>query len=617
MATQVVVQDVQQALEGAVRGWDRRWRLRETVLWLPRALVPGLLVGIILALVSRLRPWLLPGQILPLTAGAVVLGLLVMLAFIWLRPRPMLQSARRFDILFGLDERVSTALELISGRIHANAELAAAQLDDARRRAATVRPGDVLRFQWLPRDWLIVLALLVVFAALALLPNAQADAVAEQSAERAAIEDAAEEMRDITEQVATDPNLENIDRQALLQTLETSIDTLQQPDVTPEEAFASLSDAQTALQERADLFNQQLNGSAAAMDRAAEALSELSPEMEQAMDQARDSAEAMQRMMEQLAEQMESMSESQRQQAANALQQASQQMQTTNPQAAGQMQQAGQSLQQGQTGDAQQAMQDAQQSVQQGQQAQQGQQNSAEQLGQAAQQAGQAAQNVAQAGQPSQPGQQGDQGQQQGPSQQQGQQGQQGQQAGQQGQQGQSGQQSGQQGDQAGQQGQPGGNQASQQGQSGAAQQGAAQSSEAGQQGLSQAGAGAGAGDSPGGAGSEGGGEQQQPGQVSQNNNPDGEGQSEFAPVFAPRRIGGEPGDEQVILEPDGSSAPVVEGEFAENPTGENLVPYNEVYADYADSANRALESDYIPLGLRDVVRDYFTALEPGQSSGD
>jgi hypothetical protein len=42
-------------------------------------------------------------------------------------------------------------------------------------------------------------------------------------------------------------------------------------------------------------------------------------------------------------------------------------------------------------------------------------------------------------------------------------------------------------------------------------------------------------------------------------------------------------------------------------------VPYNEVFSDYSEAANRALDQDYIPLGLRDVVRDYFSSLEPGQ----
>jgi hypothetical protein len=44
-------------------------------------------------------------------------------------------------------------------------------------------------------------------------------------------------------------------------------------------------------------------------------------------------------------------------------------------------------------------------------------------------------------------------------------------------------------------------------------------------------------------------------------------------------------------------------------------VPYNQVFSDYSNAANQALERDYIPLGLRDVVRDYFSSLEPRQNS--
>jgi hypothetical protein len=40
-------------------------------------------------------------------------------------------------------------------------------------------------------------------------------------------------------------------------------------------------------------------------------------------------------------------------------------------------------------------------------------------------------------------------------------------------------------------------------------------------------------------------------------------------------------------------------------------VPYQEVYADYADQASAALEGSYIPLGLKRYVRDYFSSLEP------
>ena len=44
---------------------------------------------------------------------------------------------------------------------------------------------------------------------------------------------------------------------------------------------------------------------------------------------------------------------------------------------------------------------------------------------------------------------------------------------------------------------------------------------------------------------------------------------------------------------------------------GQAAVPYREVYADYAAQAGAALEGSYIPLGLKQYVRDYFSSLEP------
>jgi hypothetical protein len=41
------------------------------------------------------------------------------------------------------------------------------------------------------------------------------------------------------------------------------------------------------------------------------------------------------------------------------------------------------------------------------------------------------------------------------------------------------------------------------------------------------------------------------------------------------------------------------------------------VFSDYSRSASRALDSAYIPLGMRDIVRDYFTSLEPRPGSGE
>jgi hypothetical protein len=61
----------------------------------------------------------------------------------------------------------------------------------------------------------------------------------------------------------------------------------------------------------------------------------------------------------------------------------------------------------------------------------------------------------------------------------------------------------------------------------------------------------------------------------------------------------------------DGEGVPIVEGELAPNPAGQSNVPYNQVYADYASAVSQALDTGYVPMGMRGVVRDYFSSLNP------
>jgi hypothetical protein len=41
------------------------------------------------------------------------------------------------------------------------------------------------------------------------------------------------------------------------------------------------------------------------------------------------------------------------------------------------------------------------------------------------------------------------------------------------------------------------------------------------------------------------------------------------------------------------------------------LVPYQQVYSQYLQAANQAVESGYIPPELKDYIKSYFTQLEP------
>jgi hypothetical protein len=42
------------------------------------------------------------------------------------------------------------------------------------------------------------------------------------------------------------------------------------------------------------------------------------------------------------------------------------------------------------------------------------------------------------------------------------------------------------------------------------------------------------------------------------------------------------------------------------------LVPYNQVFLQYLNSANQAIQQGYVPGNLKDYVRNYFSSLEPG-----
>lgn len=597
MAAQVVSHEGGAILYQTVQRWDRRLRWKQVVFWLPASILPGLLLGIALGFVARMRPLLMPDQLALITALAVAGGIAGLFLYGFLKPRTSLEAARRFDVMFSLQERVSTALELLEGRIQAQEELAAYQLADATARASQIEVKDKLplRINW--RLWAGTGLLFVLLLLLLLLPNPQVAAMNSITARQVALDDAAAEVRDITQTVAADPNLTDEQRAELLQALKNSQETLERPEVSLEEAYAALNEAQAQLQDQSELFSQKVNADQQAMQNAADVLRNAAPPDSNNSTQSEQSS--LSEMLNQLAQQADSMNAQSQQNAANALQQAADQLANTDPALADQLQQAAQNLQDGDTQAAQQNLQQAQQQAQNAQQQTQAAQQLSQQLQQGSQQLAEQAQQLTQ----SQSGQPQDSPNQSGQPQAQ----QSGSQPGDQSQAGDTGE---------AQQQQPG---EGDQGQAGSPQAGSGEMQSTNQTGgesgnnpgQSPDGAGASAGDAPGGAGTD---ETNagRSGPIEANNNPDGQGVGQYESIFAPQHIGGQ-GTEQIVLEPDASNAPAVEGEFAENAAGDVNVPYNQVFSDYSNAANRALESDYIPLGLRDVIRDYFSSLEPGQ----
>jgi hypothetical protein len=611
--------------------WERRWRWQTLVRWLPRVLAVMLISGLLtIGVVFMAQAW----------ANAIVWISLVMLSvlvisgaiILWREKRSLPQAAQYYDREWHLQERLTTALEIQNGRIHAN-PLNSYQVADALQLAQTIDVRKQLPLAWRGREWLAVAVCAILLAFAFTLLTLLAPAFDSLSADtRQAVDDASDTLKDIAQQIAQDPTLDALTRENLLQSIETNLQALAQPNLTAEEAFAVTSNVQTELQATAETLSQSAQLAEGAFANARDALSNGGENSAQTLGEALSDAQ-------QQVQQGEN-----GQELAQSLDNAAQELLSNNPELAQSLQNAAQSLREGDLEAAQSELQNAQQSAQSAEQQNQSAQQSAQSLQNASQEMNNASSQIAQSEQAQNQSSQSGQNQQQESPQ------------GQQGQSDQTGEnQQGQEGNQSseGQEGQQGQNQQGQESQDG--QQG--QSSQEGQEGQSQQ-----DGQSPSNGGQPNS-EQAQNSQQSGNNNsdspsnaqaqpsnnaqpqsgdgttntqssesnapqpdgagdsagnrdssdnPDGEGERDYAPVYAPNVPQVSTNGENASLESSASDSPVRPGDtLTTSDESANAVPYNQVFEAYANQASRALESDYVPLGLQDVIQAYFQNLEP------
>ena len=98
---------------------------------------------------------------------------------------------------------------------------------------------------------------------------------------------------------------------------------------------------------------------------------------------------------------------------------------------------------------------------------------------------------------------------------------------------------------------------------------------------------------------------------VDQGNNPDGGGETVFQPISA-SSLSGEGGD-WIAVPPSGLEGDNITGVGPTDPgsIAPITVPYSEVFPQYQQSANQAIDSGFIPPQYRDLIRSYFSSLEP------
>jgi hypothetical protein len=649
----VLLEQTAHHLERQTSRWDQRLRLTASLIWVPRGVMVGLLIGIGVAVISRLRPWLLPEQIALVAGAGVVIGGVGALAVIWLWPRSTTHRARYFDQRFGLKERVSTALEVASGTIPVSDRLTERQLSDAvnAARGVNVAAWLPLRTQW--KEMLAVIALAALLIYLLAADNPHTREIRAQRDLQNAINEQAAALEQAIQEIEENAALSAEEQQALTQPLDQALDILQQPDVSQEEAVAALAEAAQSLEDLSDGMSPQQES---AYQQAADQLagSDMTGDMADALKKPDlgETAEAMDELADDLGE--NELSEQERQELAEKLEQAANALEESNPALAEKLREAARALREGDIEAAQKALREAAELARQQEEQLQ---NSpmAQAAQQATQQTNENQREMARAGQ-QQERQQADQqaGQpQSGGLQPQSQTGQQGQP--------QPGQEPGQEGqpglDEEGQPGsgeqvsEPGEGQSQTEGEGQVLQEGGEigepegqgegqsdivgpsdsgeqpgeggtvsaqssqgqldQGSQTEQQGSLSAGTGEGGAGTDTTTGTTG---EIEGGEISTDNSPEDGGLQEYDPVYDPSTIGGESGQGQIVDvggESTGQEGETIqEGEFGPNPEGESMLSYASIFSAYRNIVSNALESGRIPLDQRDVIHDYFSSLE-------
>ncbi|MBN1122700.1 MAG: hypothetical protein JXJ17_16600 [Anaerolineae bacterium] len=514
----------------ALSRWDTRLRVQQNITWLPRGLLVGFALALIMASAARMWPLFTQLELIRNSALLALAGIAAVSIGVWVWRRSPLQIARRFDRTFGLKERLSTAVEVAEGGLPIQSDrLAAAQRADAAAVLARVDEKDVFAARVEMRDMLLVLIVLTLLILAIYLPNPQEEVRAEQVAAEEVIAEQLEALEELREEALEDTGLTEEEQVAIVETLDEAIESLSQEGLTEEEALAELNETQQELEDMSEQFAEErqealeeasgLLEDTPGMDEVAGALAE--GDMAEAAEALENALEGMSpEEMAEFAEQLESLAES---------------LEGTNPDLAESLQDAAEALQSGDVGAAQEALEDAAAQM--------------EGAGAAGEYAGKVPKGESGQGEsPSQPGEGG---------------------------------------------------------------MGEAQPIEPG---AGQSGSGQQPGEGSGGEG-QGGGDGLDPGQEAGEEPrgggaPDG-GEEPFDDIYAPQRIGGEGGEQvDIPIDPE-TGLPIAEGEMVDNPTGEATVPYNEVWGDYSGAVNEALESGYIPLGMRDIVQGYFSRLDP------
>lgn len=544
-----------------IHSWATRSKLQSSLHWLFFGLACGLGVALAVAILARVLPLFGTSALIVFAILCAILGAFGAFGMPWLRTWHITPTAwaQHFDQQFKLKERLSTALELREGTLNtSNIALRRQQQSDA---AHIARKLDIQTLLPLRVSWRYALYAAAIGLALAItiaLPNPQQEVLANRAQMQQALNDQLQQLELAKQQIQASQALTDDQKQQAIQALDDTQKALSDPGTTPEKALAAINDAQSKLDELRDQTTQeQVND----LQRAGQSLApnELTNPLANSLEN-NDLNQAADQMRNLTQNNGQSLTDPQRQQLADQLEQMARNIQNSNGTAAQQLRQAAQQLRDQQDQAAQQTLNQVADELNQTarKQAANQQMSEAQSSMDDARRALSAADQQAQANASAQQDQTGQQGQ---------------------GSAGQGGA-SATQGDGQNQEGntqsrlQPGSPDQQSQGES-VAQPDTSSS------GISNGGA-------------------------SEHHEDTGSADS----VMNPQRVNA--AGENVVLPNDkGQNVPNPNAQTNPGVSNEATVPYQQVYPQYARTADDAISNGQVPSDLRDYVRDYFSSLDP------
>jgi len=357
-------------LRAHIHAWSRRARLQHSISLAFFGLACGLGVALVIVLASRVFPLLDTATLVALSIALATAGLVVALAFPWLRHARTspIAWARAFDQQFGLQERASTALEIGEGTLSVKSELIRnIQRRDAGRVVKSVDVRKLMPLRFSRRDAVVALAFLIALLVALLLPNPQQQVLAEREQLRQTIAEQIEQLEQAA-QLIERSSLGDAEKQAAVQALDEARRKLEDPNVTPEEALAAINEAQSQLDALNDLSAQQRSED---LRQAGQSLSpdELTNSLANALaNEDFDRAADEMRNLTNPGETGQPLSERELQRAASQLDQLARGVQNSDPELAQTLREAAQNMREGNTQAAQQQLDQAARSLEQAQQ---------------------------------------------------------------------------------------------------------------------------------------------------------------------------------------------------------------------------------------------------------